>query len=130
MKKRINLEKYAKPVLRIAMALVFLYFGSSQLSNPTDWTGFLPDFALFLGTPENIVFTNGIFEVTFGILLLIGLFTRFVALVLSIHLFVIASTLGINPLGIRDFGLTFAAFVVFLHGPDDYCLDKNLKKKN
>ena len=36
-------EELAKPVLRIALALVFLYFGFSQVINPDAWVGFVPE---------------------------------------------------------------------------------------
>lgn len=123
-----NLEKWAKPVLRIGLSLVFLYFGFQQVTSPDIWAGYVPNFALFLGSAEKIALMNGIFELIFGLLLIIGLFTRFVALILSLHLFVIASSLGFNDLGMRDFGLALATLAVFLNGEDKYCLDSHLRK--
>jgi uncharacterized membrane protein YphA (DoxX/SURF4 family) len=124
----IKLERYAKPVLRIGMGLVFLYFGYQQLTNTALWTGFVPDFALAFGfAAEKIVLINSFFELSFGVLLLLGLFTRIVSFVLALHLFVISFSLGFNDLGVRDFGLAVATLVVFLNGIDDWCLDRNWK---
>ena len=124
-----NLERFAKPVLRIALSLVFVSFGIMQLGNSLEWSGFVPDFALSLGFQAiTLVKINAILELSFGVLMLLGLYTRIVALILSLHLFVIASSLGFNDLAVRDFGLAFATLAVFLNGPDDFCLDKKFNK--
>src|SRR3989344_3850043 len=122
-------EKYAKPVLRIMMAFVFLYFGYQQFTNPASWTGFVPDYVLIFGmTAERLVFMNSLLELGLGVLLLIGLYTRFAAFILSLHLFGIAFSLGFNDLGMRDFGLAVATLVVFMNGSDDFCLDRKFRK--
>ena len=126
-----TLEKYSKPVLRIGISLVFLFFGSQQLTNNSSWQGFVPDFALILGlTAEKIVMFNSIFELSFGLLLLFGIYTRIVALFLSIHLFIISFSLGFNDLGMRDFGLAIATFVVFMNGNDNLSLGNIFTKKH
>jgi len=65
---------------------------------------------------------------TFGVLLLLGIYTRIVSFFLAIHLFVISFSLGFNDLGVRDFGLAIATLVVFFNGVDDFCLDKKFRK--
>ena len=117
-------EEFAKPVLRVSMGLVFLWFGPQQISNPGAWTGFVPAFTSFLGNPENLVIGNAIFELIFGAFLIIGLYTRLSAILLSLHLFGIAISIGITPVGIRDLGLALATLAIFLGGKDKYCLDK------
>ena len=120
-----DLEKYSKPTLRIAISLVFLYFGYQQITSPDLWTSFIPSAILALGiSAKTLVITNSIVELSLGTLLLLGLYTRVSSLVLSLHLFGIAFSIGFNPLGIRDFGLAFATLVIFLNGVDRLCLDK------
>ena len=123
-------EDIPKPLLRITLSLVFLYFGYQQVTSPDNWIGFIPEFLTnsFL-SPNNFVMFNGIMELSLGIFLIIGLYTRFSSFILSIHLLGIAASIGISPIGIRDFGLTIATFVVFLNGVDNYCLDKKFMKK-
>lgn len=124
-----TLKRYSAPLLRIAMSLVFIYFGFKQIISPADWTGFVPDIALSFGISAlNIVIINSLVELIFGIFMLIGLFTRVSSALLTIHLLVISLSIGFNPLGIRDFGLTIATLAVFLNGPDDFCLDKRYFK--
>nr|AQS28390.1 hypothetical protein [uncultured archaeon] len=130
-RKTIKMEKYAKPLLRIAMSLIFLYFGFQQVSSPDAWAGFVPEFLTSaIITANNIVIFNGILELSLGLFMLLGLYTRFASLILALHLFGIAFSIGLNPLGVRDFGLSFATLVVFLNGPDEYTLDFKLAKKN
>lgn len=97
------------------MALVFLYFGFQQVYAPDNWTVFVPSFLTSVAlTSANIVVFNGILELTLGTFLLIGLYTRFSALVLSLHLLGITLSIGFTPLGVRDFGLAAATFALFL----------------
>ncbi len=124
-----KLEQYAKPLLRIVLSLVFLYFGYHEVTAPAVWIGYVPAFALSSGISATaLVMLNGLLELSLGALLLLGLFTRFSALILSLHLFGIAFTLGFDELAIRDFGLAFATLVIFLNGADYYCLDERWKK--
>jgi len=126
-----ELEKYSKPILRIIMSLVFLYFGFNQMYSPDNWTGFVPKIIVDISpfTANNLVMMNALLELSLGIFLLLGLYTRFSALILSLHLFGITTSLGFTPLGIRDFGLAFATLVVFLNGKDEYCIDNKFANK-
>ena len=78
---------------------------------------------------KSIMLLNGIFEVVFGTLLVIGLFTRIVAFLFFLHTLVIMFSLGYNDISIRDFGLALASLSVYLYGGDKWCLDRKLKKK-
>jgi len=67
----------------------------------------------------------------FALLLLIGLYTRIVSLLLSLHLFHIISIVGYGAIGARDLALALATLAIFLHGPDEFCLDKlRFRKKD
>lgn len=119
-----EMKEYALPLLCISLGIVFLYFGFQQISNPDDWTGFIPDFLTGEKiTANNIVIFNGIMELTLGIFLIIGLYVKFSSLILSIHLFIIALSIGFNPLGMRDFGLAAATLVIFLLSNKNYGVD-------
>lgn len=103
-------------VLRLALASVFLWFGFSQLFNSLAWVGIVPEWAVNLlhMPPAFIVLGNGLLEVVLGSLLALNILTRYVALVLALHLFVIAFELGLTAIGVRDFGLSFATLSIFL----------------
>ena len=126
-----NIKKfsnYSPNILRIGVSLVFLWFGINQVLDPNYFTSYLPDFILNFSNPVNFVIFNGIFEVIFGILLLLGLFTRLVSIILTLHLLGIIFSLGYNEISVRDFGLMVSSFVVFLNGKDSWCLDRKLFK--
>ena len=124
-----NLEKYAKPTLRIAMGLVFVYFGIQQIIAPIEWSGFIPDYVLIFGiSAVKLTLMHGFFELGLGLLLVLGLYTRIIAIILAINLFFISISLGINDVGIRDLGLSISTLVVFFNGIDNLCLDNKFSK--
>lgn len=115
-------KAYAPVLLRVSLALLFLWFGIGQLVDPESFVSYVPSWV-----PLDIftaVLLNGIFETIFGLLLLLGLFTRVVAIVLGLHLIGIAISLGYNDLAWRDMALALATFAVALHGPDEWCLKR------
>ncbi len=126
-----RLSSFAPVLLRIGMSLVFFWFSYAQLTNGQMWTSYVPDYAVSLShmSASTLVFANGIFELVFGALLLLGLFTRIAALLLALHMVEIVYSVGYSPIGVRDFGLCIAAFSIFLYGSDKWCLDSVFKKK-
>ncbi len=119
-------------ILRIGMALVFLYFGTSQLMSAAKWIGFVPHFvtAMVGGNAVLLVHINGIFELIAGLCLLVGFQVRTVALLLGLHLIGIAGSIGWSPLGVRDYGLAIATLSIFVGGADLWCVDRKFINKN
>ena len=118
-------------VLRVALALVFFWFSYMQLSNPDQWSRLVPDFIIYgIFTANLIVVGNGFLEMILGSLLLVGLYTRIVSLILALHLAMIALSFGMTPVGVRDFGLTFATFSLFFTGAEYLSLDAYFKGKD
>jgi uncharacterized membrane protein YphA (DoxX/SURF4 family) len=113
---------YAILILRVGLALVFLYFGVMQLINPAQWTRLLPGFTSSM-PQETLIMLNGVFEVIFGLLLLVGFMTRWVAALLAIHLASITVNLGYTAIGVRDFGLTLATIALALYNNTKYSVD-------
>lgn len=119
-----SFKEYGPAVLRIAMALVFFWFAINQLIAPDDWTGYLPEFLANTANPEIFIYANAVFELIFGALLILGIYTRIAAFLLGIHLLGISITLGWSAIAIRDYGLAFATLAIVLNGPDKLCLKK------
>ena len=117
-------QSYAPVVLRLGLVFVFAWFGTSQIMNPREWTALVPSWALSISGMGalTIVHLNGYFEVVAAILLALGLFVRPIAVLLFIHLAVIASHFGLSPIGVRDIGLSLATLSLALFGADEYCL--------
>ncbi len=120
-----NLNIYSASVLRIGIALVFLWFGWSQIHNTNEWIGFVPQWVGDISrlSSTTIVHLNGLFEIVFGSALLLGLFTRFVAFFLTLHMIDITYIVGLNAVGVRDFGLAVAVVAVWMNGVDVWSLD-------
>jgi len=124
-------KENAAILVRIAVSLVVLWFGLNQIFNRELLIGYLPQFAYALPIePLTFILINGIFETIFGLLLIIGLFTRISSFLLTLHILGIAFSLGYNDIAIRDYGLAIITFAIFLHGPDKWCLDNKLRKKS
>lgn len=124
-----NSREIGSTILRVGLALVFFWFGTQQLMDPSSWAGFVPDFAGNIIAPGILVTINGLMELALGGLLLFGVYTRFAALILGLHMFGIAFSIGLNPIGVRDFGLAIATISIALLGPDAYSLDTYFAKK-
>ena len=130
MNKMEKLKKYAPLILRTGIAIVFLWFGFSQIKNPAQWAGMIPSYASFLPFEQTtLIYFNGGFEIIFATLLLLGLLTRFVSFLLGLHLLHIVTLVGYGAIGARDLALAIATFSIFLNGADEFCLDKILKRR-
>ncbi len=124
------MKKYAPLVLRIAIACVVLWFGWQQIAHPTNWVRVLPPWTHSLPIASlSLIAINGWFEIIFGLALLVGFYTRFVALILALHIFDIAYTLGYGAIGVRDFGLAVAALSIAMGEAGELSLDRFLEKK-
>lgn len=125
------MKKFAPILLRLSMAVVIIWFGWSQLTDPNSWLGFLPDWTKTLPISQMaLVYLNGWFELTFGLALFFGFYTRFVALLLALHLLDITYIVGYNAIGIRDLGLALATISVFLFGSDSFSADVLFERGN
>jgi uncharacterized membrane protein YphA (DoxX/SURF4 family) len=57
-------------VLRLGLALVFLYAGIASLINPTNWIGFIPAFIANESTRSVLLLGHSIFNIVLGLWLL------------------------------------------------------------
>ncbi len=116
---------YAPLVLRVALALVFLWFGAEQLLHAAQWTIWVPEWALALTglSAETVVLVNGVAETALAVLLALGFFTRLAALLLALHTLLVAFDVGLTAIGMRDFGLAASALALALAAPDFATLD-------
>ncbi len=115
-------QVYAPVVLRLGIGFVFLWFGFSQLHDQDMWLSLIPDSLIALTgiSAKAMVIGNGIFEIVFATLMVCGIWVRYAALLLALHLIGIIGAVGLNAIGIRDVGLMLATFAIALHGCDQY----------
>ncbi len=78
------------------------------------WTSFVPAWATSIMDPGMWVLMNGLLEIVAGSLLAFGILSRWVSLVLGLHLLIISVGLGLTAIGVRDIGLALATLSLFL----------------
>lgn len=107
-------NELAYHILRLGLAIMFLWFGFSQLLDGANWVGWVPGWATAISglSPEMIVMLNGTLEVVAGAALATGLFVRIASILLGLHLVVLVFEIGANDIGLRDFGLMAATFAL------------------
>jgi len=125
-----KMRNAAPSVLRIGMSIIILWFGYQQVTDPTTWIGFLPAWTTVIPISQTgLVFLNGTFEIVFGVFLFLGFYTRFVSLILALHMFDITYVVGLDAIGMRDLGLSIGILAIFLYGADDFSVDAIYKNK-
>jgi uncharacterized membrane protein YphA (DoxX/SURF4 family) len=119
-------KEYAPSVVRISLALVFLWFSINQLVYVNDFVGLIPNFLVDSTgySPAVFVMLNAFIEFVLGMFLLIGIHVRFSSLILGLHLIGIAFAVGYGAIMIRDLGLALVTLSIFLQGKDKLCLEK------
>lgn len=112
-------------ILRVGLAILFLWFGFSQILDQAAWVSWVPEWASNITglEAEMIVLLNGSAEIALGILLALGLYIRPAAILLGLHLALITFEIGLNSVGMRDFAIMMATFALALMPPDPYSLD-------
>lgn len=115
-----QLHHFAPVVLRLGIAGVIIWFGTSQLLDQSAWTSFIPDWAISIThlSAKVLVLFNGLFEIVTGILLAYGLFVRPIASLLFLHMCSIVMTVGLSPIGVRDIGVASGLLSIALYGYD------------
>ncbi|MFZ2682305.1 MAG: DoxX family protein [Patescibacteria group bacterium] len=124
-----NTDHFAPIILRLGLAVVFLWFGLQQFIAPSDWTAFVPGFtANPWVSPTSIILLNAWFEVMAAALLIKGFLVRPVAITLSLHMLLITLDTG-GAIGMRDFGIAMACLALASLTPDRWSLDSWLKNR-
>lgn len=122
-----KLKPLALLLLRVAMGVIFVYYGYPKLIvNPGQ------NVAWFVqhGFPGYFAYVAGILELFGGLTLIVGLFTRIAALALAVEMAVAlwkASGLLVDPLAVSGYQLPLilavAAFTLATVGPGKISLD-------
>ena len=112
-------------ILRIALAIVFLWFGVDKFFHPDVWVStWVPQAVMHIiahigMTGRNLIYLNGIFEVFVAISLLSGFFLRIFASAAIAFLLVVTGFNGINEIIVRDIGL-MGALLALVVWPDRF----------
>jgi uncharacterized membrane protein YphA (DoxX/SURF4 family) len=103
-------QKWVALLLRVGLASVFAYAAISSFVTPSDWVGFLPRFALHIGSTEVLLKLFSSFEIMLALWLLSGKLVKYAALVSAVLLAgIVVLNPKLLPITFRDVGLAFAA---------------------
>ena len=120
-------------ILRIGLAVTFLWIGVLILRNPEAWGGYMRPWAAgLLPIPIAQAMTGtAILDIIIGVFLLINFLPRLTAIVGAIHLAVILIVSGITDIAVRDLGLLAGMLALMIDSPPQPITDKiiNLDKK-
>jgi len=125
-------EGYAGLFLRIGLSLLFFYFGLDKFLNLESnvFTGqnmLLVNLAPF--STSIVLVMAGVIEVVIGILLLLGVYNKVVAIGAAAWVFIIFLQTG-YPGGIYDLGLSIMALALYFTGSGKYSLDSARQSRN
>ncbi|MBI4215630.1 MAG: DoxX family membrane protein, partial [Parcubacteria group bacterium] len=101
------MSKISLHIIRIGLAIVFLWIGVSILRFPEAWGGYLQPWAVkLLPVPiEQMMIGTGFLDIIIGLLLLCNIAVWIAAGVGSLHLLVVLFTAGVTDITVRDIGL-------------------------
>lgn len=103
-------------VLRVGMAITFLWIGLLILKSPEAWGGYLQPWAMeLLPLPiEQLMIGTAIFDLIVGFLLLVNVWTWVVAFLATGHLAIVLVVSGVNAVTVRDIGLLAGGLALFI----------------
>lgn len=101
-------------IVRVGMAITFLWIGVLIFKEPEAWGGYLQPWAAgLLPVPlAQAMVGTAIVDLAIGVLLLADIFTWLAALVAAVHLVIVLTVSGITDITVRDIGLLVAAFAL------------------
>ncbi len=103
-------------VLRVGLAITFLWIGILILKSPEAWGGYLQPWAMgLLPLPiEQMMIGTAILDIVIGVLLLVGVWTWIAAALAAFHIAAVLVVSGINAVTVRDIGLLAGTLAVFV----------------
>ena len=108
------MNKISFHILRVSMAITFIWIGVLIIKSPESWGGYLQPWAIKL-LPVSItqaLIATAILDIIVGIMLLIDWQTWIAGAVGALHLVVVLVTTGISDITIRDIGLLGGAAAI------------------
>ena len=113
------MDKASFHILRIGLAVTFLWIGFLIIRNPEAWGGYLKPWAAgLLPIPlAQAMIGTAILDIVIGFFLLINFLPRLTALVGSVHFVIIFIVSGITDITARDIGLLAGMLALTIDSP-------------
>lgn len=108
------MKKSAFHILRVGIAITFIWIGVLIFKEPQAWGNLLQPWAAdLLPIPlQEAMIGTAILDILIGVLLLIDFLTWLAALLGAFHLVIVLITTGITPVTVRDIGLLAATLAL------------------
>jgi len=126
------MSKTSFHILRVGVAVTFLWIGILIFKEPEAWGSLLQPWAAGL-LPVSIreaMIGTAILDLAIGALLLTGFAVWLGALIGALHLVVVLVTAGINAVTVRDIGLLSASVALMASSLSDSAWIKEMMKKS
>ena len=109
------MTKAAFNILRVGVAVTFLWIGLLIFKDPVSWTGYIGDWAqdLMVLDAVAVMTLTGIFDMIIGLWLLLDYKVWIPASLATLHLASVIVVSGINSITVRDIGLLAASLALF-----------------
>src|SRR3989338_143439 len=108
------MNKTSFHVLRVGLAITFLWICILIFKQPEVWGGYLQSWAVnLLPIPiEKMMIGTAFLDIVIGVLLLVDSFVWLAALAGTIHLVIVLAVSGINEVTVRDIGILAATLTL------------------
>ncbi len=126
------MNKTSFHILRVGLAITFLWIGVLIFKQPEAWGGYLQPWAAgLLPIPiEQAMIGTAFLDIIIGIFFLLDSFVWLTALVGTIHLIIILTVSGITDITVRDIGILTAVIALMADSLPKTFIDKiGLHKK-
>ena len=103
-------------ILRVGLAVTFLWVGILIASHPEAWGNFIRPWAagLLPGSIRDAMIGTAVLDIVVGLLLLVDVWVWVAAALAAFHLAVVLVVSGIGDVTVRDIGLLAAAIAVMV----------------
>lgn len=101
------MKTFAFHILRVGIAITYLWIGILILKDPAGWSGYIQPWAIAIipGSLKFAMISTGILDMLIGFFLLIDRFTWIAGLLGALHLATVLIVTGITEITVRDIGL-------------------------
>lgn len=126
------MRKTAFHILRVGLAITFLWIGILIFKQPEAWGGYLkPWVAGLLPIPlAQAIIGTAVLDIAVGFFLLVDVFVWPAALVSAIHLIIVLAVSGITDITVRDIAILSAAIALMADSLPKFFTDKIMSLQN
>jgi len=105
------MSKASFHILRVGLAVTFLWIGVLIFKQPEAWMGYLQPWVVKLLpiSIEQVMLGTAVLDIGIGFLFLVDVLTWPAALLASLHLVIVLAVSGITDITVRDIGILAAA---------------------